>query len=221
MIAALRHIVLEVLTTRAAPMIVALDGPSGAGKSTIAQALAAAVPAAIVPSDDFFSTELTRADWDARTAVERARDAIDWQRLRRCALEPLRAGRAATWHPFDFDAGERADGSYGVAARVERREPAAVTLLDGAYSARPELSDLLDLRILIDTPVAVRQARLAAREAPEFLAAWRARWDAAEVHYFNHVRPAESFDVIVEPMSGSIRDRRADHHRAPPLPNER
>src|SRR6185437_4532853 len=107
MIDDLRRIVNELVATQDAPVTVALDGPSGAGKSTIARALAISTAGVLVPSDDFFAAQLTRAEWDARTPMERARDAIDWSRLRRCAIEPLRAGQRATWHSFDFGAGER------------------------------------------------------------------------------------------------------------------
>lgn len=182
---------------RRAPILIALDGPSGTGKSTLAAALAAATGAVVVPGDDFFAAEITAAQWDARDGSERARDAIDWRRLRREALEPLRAGRPAEWYPFDFAAGEREDGSYGMSAEVVRRDPAPVIILDGAYSTRPELADLIDLSILIDVPAAIRKQRLAGREAPAFLADWHARWDVAEAFYFSHVRPPESFDLIV------------------------
>jgi uridine kinase len=117
--------------------------------------------------------------------------------MRLCALDPLRAGQPAGWHPFDFAAGPRADGSHARSAQVTRRDPAPVIILDGAYSARPELDDALDLSVLVEAPAAVRLARLAARETPEFLAAWHRRWDAAEDYYFTHVRPPGTFDLTV------------------------
>jgi len=221
MIDDLRRIVSELAATRGGPIAVALDGPSGAGKSTIAAALADVVRAALVPSDDFFAAQLTRAEWDARTPVERARDAIDWIRLRRCALEPLRAGERAAWHPFDFTAGEREDGSYAMATNVVERDPAPVIIIDGAYSARPELADVLDLTVLVDAPESVRRARLEKREEAAFLQAWHERWDDAERYYFGHVRPVAAFDVVVDALTGRVRDRRAIGHRAPLLPNER
>jgi len=73
-----------------------------------------------------------------------------------------------------------------------------VIILDGAYSARAELADLVDLSVLIDVPAVIRERRLAAREEPAFLAAWHARWDIAEAFYFTHLRPATSFDLIVD-----------------------
>ena len=202
------RVVIEALIAEGSPITVAIDGPSGAGKSTIANALAGILPATIVPSDDFFAAQITSVEWDARTPVERSRDAMDWMRLRELALEPLRAGRPAAWRPFDFAAAERSDGTYAMSNRVEKREPASVILLDGAYSARPELADLLDLCILIDTPEAMRLARLEARESAEFLRAWHDRWDAAEAYYFRHVRPASSFDLVVDTLSTIVRDQR-------------
>jgi uridine kinase len=201
------RIVLDAITRlldeQGGPVLVAVDGPSGAGKSTVAAALAMASNAVVIPSDDFFAAEITAAKWDARDAAERARDCIDWRRLRRDALEPLRAGRAAEWRPFDFAAGERPDGTYAMARDLVRREPAPVVIVDGAYSARPELADLIDLSILIDVPAAVRHERLAAREAPAFLAAWHARWDSAESFYFDRNRPQATFDLIVDPSTCS------------------
>jgi cytidylate kinase len=92
----LHLLVRRLLDARGAPVVIALDGPSGAGKSTVAAALAAVMPAAVVPSDDFFPFEITAAEWNERSPEERAAQAIDCRRLRRLALEPLRANHPAT-----------------------------------------------------------------------------------------------------------------------------
>lgn len=189
--------VLRMLAERAPPVVVALDGRSGVGKSTVAAALANRLPATVIPTDDFFAAEITDAGWRARTAAQRAQDCIDWRRMRQRALDPLHLGQAALWNPFDFAAGPRADGTFAISPQVRRRDPASVIILDGAYSARPELDDAIDLRVLVEVPAAVRLARLAARESPAFLSAWHDRWDAAEDYYFTTVRPPSSFDLVV------------------------
>ena len=94
---------------------------------------------------------------------------------------------------------ERPDGTYGKRAKPETRAPAPILLLDGAYSAGPQLADLIGLSILVDVPLAIRHARLAARENPAFLAQWHARWDAVEAYYFTVVKPRSSFGLIVTP----------------------
>ena len=186
---------------RDAPVVVALDGGSAAGKSTVAAMIANELGAAVIQTDDFFAAEITDAEWDARTPAERARDAIDWRRVRAEALEPLRAGRTARWHAFDFAAGVRPDGTYAMRTDVVERAPSTCIVLDGAYSTRPELADAIDLAVLIDVAVAVRHTRLSAREEQRWLAAWHKRWDAAEEHYFTHVRPPAAFDLVVTATS--------------------
>lgn len=185
------------LAGRAAPFLVAVDGRSGAGKSTLAGRLREALaPAVIVPSDDFYAAHIPAAAWDAHPPAWRAKEALAWQRLRADALEPLLAGRPARWQPFDFEA-PRPDGTYPLRARPETRAPARLIILEGAYSSRPELADVIGLAVLVEAPGAVRRARLAAREDAAFLAEWHARWDAAEDYYFTHVRPPTAFDVVL------------------------
>jgi uridine kinase len=187
----------RLMLDRATPILIALDGGSGAGKSTLALLIVAELDAALIQSDDFFAAEIADAEWDARSPEERARDVIDWRRLRAEALEPLRAGKLAKWHAFDFEAGVRPDGTYAMRSDYVERQPSAVIVLDGAYSTQPALADLIDLSVLIDVPIDVRHKRLAARENQDFIAAWHARWDAAEEYYFMHVRPKSAFDLVV------------------------
>lgn len=184
---------------QAQPLVVAIDGGSGAGKSTLARLIAALLGAALIPGDDFYAAEIGDAGWNARSAAERARDVIDWRRLRRDVLVALLAGRAARWYPFDFAAGTRPDGSYPLLETAAVLQPAGVIVLDGAYSGRPELADLVDIAILVDVPLAERHRRLAEREEAAFLQAWHARWDTAEAYYFGQVRPRETYDLIVTP----------------------
>ena len=79
---------------------------------------------------------------------------------------------------------------------------------------------MVDLTVLVDAPDLVRRGRLAAREEPAFLEAWRQRWDVAEAHYFHHVRPPDSFDIIIETDRGVMHDRRPREAGPPLLPNE-
>jgi uridine kinase len=188
----------RLLTRHTRPVLVAIDGASGAGKSTFAFWLANQLKAALIQSDDFFAATISNAEWDARTPEQRATGAIDWQQVRVEALEPLLAGKPAKWHAFDFVAGVRPDGTYALRSDVVEREPASVIVLDGAYSTGGALADIIDLSVLVDAARKVRHDRLQAREDPELLAAWHARWDAAEEVYFSQIRPPSSFDLVVD-----------------------
>ena len=167
--------------------MVALDGRSGSGKSTLARRLAGALDAALVDGDSFFAGGVAvRSD----TPEQRARICIDWRR-QRPVLEALRAGREASYLAFDWEA---FDGRLESAAT--RIQPKAVIILEGVYSARPELADLIDLRVLLRVNDETRLARLLAREGQ--IGAWERQWHEAEDHYFAHTAAPEWFDLIVE-----------------------
>lgn len=169
------------------PCIVALDGRSGAGKSTLAAKLSQELDAGLLPGDDFFAGGVhVRRD----AARDRARDCIAWRR-QRPVLEALRAGRDASYFAFDWD-------TFDGRIRVEQSQlPArALILFEGVYSARPELSDLTDLRVLLRVSETTRLARLLAREGT--ISAWERQWHEAEDWYFADVAPPSAFDVIVD-----------------------
>lgn len=185
------------LSQRRAPIVVALDGGSGASKSTLAVRIADVFDVALVPIDDFFSADITDAEWDAFTVEERLKHVFDWQRLRETAIEPLVEGQPARWYALDFASGRRSDGTYSMEQDPKKRQLADVILIERAYAASPELADLIDLAILVDVPLEERHARLRAREDEGFLEVWHRRWDDVEEHYFTHVRPPTSFDLVV------------------------
>lgn len=168
------------------PYVVALDGFSGAGKSTIARAVAGLLDAAVVQGDDFYR-DLSRADRLALSPEEGVDQYFDWPRLRCEALEPLRKGVEARFRAFDWDVG------HGLGP--QRQLPArAVIVLDGVYSARPALADLVDLAVYVDAPEPLRRERRRARHDPP---EWEAGWDAAEHVYFSRIRPPNSCDLVV------------------------
>lgn len=170
------------------PLVVAVDGASAAGTSTLAATVGRRLSAGVVAGDDFYR-DLPDERRRALTPAEGVDLYFDWQRLRREALEPLRAGRAARYRPFDWRAGA------GLAEQVVEVAPTPVIVLDGIYSGRPELGDVVDVAVLVETPAAERRRRLIARGHDND--AWWPRWDAAENLYFGTVRPAQSYDLVV------------------------
>ncbi|MEO5800431.1 MAG: hypothetical protein ABIZ70_07985 [Gemmatimonadales bacterium] len=159
------------------PLLVVIDGRSGTGKSVIAARVAESFGAALVHADDFFDATVTAAEWDARSAAERARDYLDWRRLRSEALLPL------------------LDGNPSEASGMARVEPRPVILLKGVYASRPELVDLAGLTVLVQAPDSVARERLAAGDGA---AERQRRWAPAERHFFQQVRPVASFDLVVQ-----------------------
>ena len=179
-----------------APVVVAVDGRSGTGKSTLSAWIAERVGATLVDQDDFYSGG-NIDDWRRLSPPDKADRVIDWRRVRAEVLLPLRAGMQASWYPFDWTAME------GLAPEPIIAHPSDIVIVDGAYSSRPELADLIDLSILVTLPDIDRRARLQQREGEEFMSGWHAIWDEAEEYYFGTIRPPHLFDVVIERPAGS------------------
>ena len=172
------------------PVLVAVDGRSGTGKSTLAAEVAARHGGRCVTADDFWSGG-EEDYWQALPPDERADRAIDWRRLRAEVLEPLLAGCPASWRTFNWQVGE------GLSDSSLACEPVPVIVLDGAYSMRPELADIVDVAVLVTLDDPERRSRLLAREGDEFMGRWHVLWDKTEDYYFTTVRPPNVFDVVI------------------------
>lgn len=170
------------------PFILAIDGRSGAGKSTLAARLAARFDTLVVCGDDFFAGGVTLRDDPAPVLAETC---IDWRSLAGVLTGLLQTGKAR-FHPFDW---ERFDGSKE--ERLTEIEGKPVIIVEGVYSARPELRKFLDLSILAEVPDALRTARLIQREGE--IGPWERQWHAAEDWYFETRAKREAFDLIYLP----------------------
>jgi len=100
--------------------------------------------------------------------------------------------------PFDWEA---FDGR--LCNEPTRLGPKPIVVLDGVYTARPELTDLVDLRVLVELSDAVRLERLLLREGT--IGPWERQWHEAEHVYFQRVMPATEFDIILRlPQTGPL-----------------
>src|ERR1700693_4082676 len=123
-------------------LIVAIDGAGGAGKSTLARGIedAFAGCVSIVRCDDFYRP-LIGATLSRQEAYEHY---FDWRRLCDEALTALRNGRPARYQRYDWSTDRLAEW-IGV-------EPREIVLIEGVFSTRPELRQLIGVAIFIETP---------------------------------------------------------------------
>ncbi|GAB3279259.1 uridine kinase family protein [Kineosporia babensis] len=171
------------------PFVVAIDGRSGAGKSTLAGAVAGLLGECLVIDGDDFYAGGSLEEWAGRSPAAKVAEVMDWRRQREL-LTTLRAGKNGTWFGYDWEA---FDGRLSTTATVA--EPARVIVLEGAYSARPELADQLDLRVLAEADLPTRRRRLRERDGEQWHDAWFDLWSQAEDFYFGRIVPAAGFDL--------------------------
>ncbi len=197
------ELVLVTLQSTGAPVFLALDGRSGAGKSTLAAHLRQRladheIVAVVIEGDQFYAGGSSEA-WDGRSAEDKVANAMDWRRQHQL-LSDLREHGRASWSSFDWEA---PDWDTEPAPLADEHESLAldgvnVVLLEGAYAARPELHDLLDLVILLDPPADVRREQLLGREGDAYRADWEGRWSEAEDLYFGRIMTPDKFDLVID-----------------------
>ena len=164
--------------TASEPVFVGIDGRSGAGKSTLAAAVCASLTddhgvgdvVTVIDGDQFYAGGSAES-WDRRTPAIKASRVIDWRR-QRAVLEQLRRRGVAEWYPFDWDADDWDSDIVPLAREPVVATAGSLLILEGAYSCRPELHDVLDLRVLLDTPRDVRRQRLLEREGEAYRSEW-------------------------------------------------
>jgi len=174
-------------STHSSTRLIAIDGAGGSGKTTLAAAVADLLgDIVIIHGDDFYRPmpEPERARLDALQGYERY---FDWERLRDQVLAPLRAGEPARYQAYDWSSGRL--GTW--------REATAdgVVIVEGVYSARPQLAPYYRLTVYVDAPreTCLRRLRARGQNSEE----WITRWRAAEDHYLRATWPQTRARLLV------------------------
>jgi len=112
----------------------------------------------------------------------------DWERLARQVLIPLKNRQTARYQAYDWET--------GTLGRWKVVHPHGTILVEGVFSARPELRSYYDAIFLVETDRDAREQRQRQRaDAPD---AWLNRWEAAETHYLKISRHHTCADLIIK-----------------------
>jgi uridine kinase len=167
--------------------LVAIDGAGGSGKTSLAGEVTRQLEdCVVVHVDDFYRpmSDVERRRLDADGGYHRY---FDWQRLQAQVLVPLSADRDAHYQAHDWASGDLGAWHEVVAG--------GLVIVEGVYSARPELAPAYDLTVFVDAPREVCLQRLAARGSS---AEWTPRWRAAEDHYLETTQPIARAGFVVK-----------------------
>ena len=171
-----------------ARFFVAIDGGTGAGKSTLAKEIRNRLGGVAILRTDHFFRPLNEYPVASLPPEELYEHYFPWERMRDEALIPIRRGETARHQRYDWSADRLLDWITV--------EPEEIVLVEGVYSSRPELREMLDVAIFIDAPRDERRRRVLAR-APNSSSDWMTPWMAAEDWYFDHIRPRDTADLIL------------------------
>ncbi len=143
--------------------LVCVDGPAGSGKTSLAADLQAHLDdAAVLHMDDVYR------GWD--TDFDEVHE-----RLREQVVEPLAAGKAASYQRYDWHAG-RFD------AWVELPPP-GVLVLEGVGSGATALEPVRSLLVWVEADRDVRVGRGVARDGADVLPKWLAWMEHEQVEH--------------------------------------
>lgn len=156
------------------PVVMAIEGGSASGKSTLAALLAEVYGAAVFHMDDFFLRP------EQRTPERFAEPGgnVDRERFRAEVLDKLPTGEAVTYRPFDCSV-----MSLGAPVTVQ---PAALTVIEGAYCMHPGLRGIYNLSVFLTIDPQEQRERIARRNGPVMLARFENEWIPMEQRYFAH-----------------------------------
>ena len=167
-------------------VVLAIDGRSGVGKSILAARFCERAPAALIDGDAFFAGGVAVRN---ECAAVLATLCIDWRKQRQ-TLQRLRAGLPVELFPFDWEAFDESLATVPVLIL-----PYKTIVLEGVYSGRSELGDVVDIRVLLTLPDELRLKRLVRRDGP--VGPWQHQWHRAEDHYFRLRQRQSFFDLVV------------------------
>jgi uridine kinase len=154
---------------------IGIDGCGGAGKSTLAEQVAAAVPAvAVVHIDDFAGPRIP--EWD-------------WARFDAQVVRPLTAGRPARYQRWDWDTDAGAEW-HDIA-------PGAVVVVEGVSSTRREVRAPWALTVWVEASRQTRLRRARERDGEALLPRWLQDWMPSEDAYVAREHPQDRVDLVV------------------------
>lgn len=153
------------------PVLVAIDGPCGSGKTFLGQAIAQAFPCNLFHMDDFYLPLPARPEnWRERPGGN-----MDFARFHRQVLEPVAAGKAVAYQPYDCKSGRLLPPA--------ELPPKALNVVEGSYCQHPMLSERYDLRVFLTCSPQAQARRLMEREGPRF-ETFQNLWIPLEEAYF-------------------------------------
>ena len=159
------------------PPVLAVDGPGSGGKSTFAARLAGIWAGATVVHTDDLAWRHAVLDWTAL--------------LTEGVLEPVRAGRAVSYRPPQWDAAGR-PGAIEVPAE------STLVIVEGVGAGRRDLAALVDAVVWVESPQEDIDRRNAERVAAgETTAADFAAWMAEENPFVEAERTWERAAFVV------------------------
>lgn len=151
-------------------LIIAMDGHAASGKTTAGDYLAKHYKGNVIHMDDFFLPFAMRTAERMKTPGAN----IHWERFLEEVWKPLSEGK-----PFEYRRFDCRSGDYGASYH---HLPAAVNIIEGAYSMRPGYLKY-DIGVFFESGSEIQLDRVLKRSGPEKLKEFQNRFIPMENRY--------------------------------------
>lgn len=177
---------IDLLLSRQDRVIVAIDGFCTSGKTTLAARLAESYDCCVLHMDDFFLQPHQRTP--ERLAEPGGN--LDYERFRAEVLQPLLAGEAFSYRPYDCSLRTLSDP-----VEVPSRK---LTVIEGSYSHHPYFENPYDLKIFLTVTPDLQRRRILERP-PELQQRFFDEWIPMEHAYFSAFDIPGKADLVLNP----------------------
>jgi len=193
------------MTGGSRPLIVGIAGGTGSGKTTVAQKLAAAMPAGrcVTLEHDAYYRDQAHLSLEERATINYDHPASLESALLAEHLAALRAGRAIDVPIYDF-------ATHTRRSDTRRVDAAPVVIVEGILVfAEPALREQMDVKIFVDTDPDIRLMRRIRRDLEQrgrtFQSIRDQYYATVRPMHIEHVEPTKRWADLIVPEGGDNR----------------
>lgn len=166
-------------------VLLAIDGNCCAGKTTMANRLGERLHAPVFHMDDFF----LRPEQRTPERLSLPGGNVDAERFLAEVLSPISRGEPVSYLRYDCKE-DRLRAPVPIA-------PAAVCIVEGAYSLHPLLASHYDLKLFCRVDPALQKERVLRRNGKVMLSMFTDRWIPLENAYFEALQIEQGCDFVI------------------------
>lgn len=194
----IKELISRLLNNKENAIAVGIDGRCASGKTKLSEKLKKEFNASVIHMDDFFLPRELRT----KERLSSPGGNVHYERFETEVLERLRLIKSGIKAPFSY---KRFDCSLMDFQREPVLCPAArLYIVEGAYSMRPELSDIYDLKIFSDISHELQIERIMKRNGPNALPAFIEKWIPMEEKYFDFYKIKENCDAVFNSYKSNV-----------------
>ena len=166
-------------------VLLAIDGGSAGGKTTLGKLLEQRYACNVFHMDDFF----LRAEQRTKERLAEPGGNVDRERFYEEVLKRLVEKKEVTYRRYDCK-------TMSLLEPVTVA-PTRLTVVEGAYSMHPSLSDCYDYSVFLEIDEETQKERIMKRNTPEMAERFFTEWTLLERKYFEKLHVKERCDMVI------------------------